>query len=456
MISNQNIVWFEGMALDPHHFQQVDRYRQMALNFRMSAISHYEWGFIDCAIDKEALANGRFSLQRCSGVMPDGLHFLIPDNDPIPSSRDIKQAFPPTEEKLVVYLAVPVERYESKNCALESSGSSDNVRFISRNITLRDANTGSDEREITIKVPQFKLLFSNETLEDYTHLPLAEIVRTADGRFSLNDKFIPPCLTCLASFRLREITNDLLEHLIGKRAALLEQGLVPISVKFEISPADVNLYLFFHTINSFIPLLNHNHDVPHCHPERLFSLLLTFAGQLTTFSLQPEVHPGHLPRYDHRNLSLCFNQLNETIHELMGQIKHEKNYIPIPLEKHGDTLFIGRIADPALLSEAQFFLILSGGELDESKTIIELPRMIKIASVEKLQELERFALSGLKVKHTEELPGGLPLQPDSHYFNIEKADSLWEDICSSGTIALRIPQSYIGINLELIAIKVSQ
>ena len=76
----QRIVWFEGMKLDPHHFQQADRYNQYYINKRLTLINSNYWGLKEIQIDNAALAGGVFNLIACSGVMPDGMLFNIPKN----------------------------------------------------------------------------------------------------------------------------------------------------------------------------------------------------------------------------------------------------------------------------------------------------------------------------------------------------------------------------------------
>ncbi|HQJ46538.1 MAG TPA: type VI secretion system baseplate subunit TssK, partial [Ignavibacteriaceae bacterium] len=77
----QKTVWYEGMKLDPHHFQQTDRYNQYYINSRLSMINASNWGLKNLTVDNAALAGGNFSLINCSGVMPDGMIFNIPEND---------------------------------------------------------------------------------------------------------------------------------------------------------------------------------------------------------------------------------------------------------------------------------------------------------------------------------------------------------------------------------------
>ena len=66
----QSPVWHEGMTLDPHHFQQWDRHQRYELAMRVRALQPLGWGFLALDIDREALANGQFSLR---AVLPGSL-----------------------------------------------------------------------------------------------------------------------------------------------------------------------------------------------------------------------------------------------------------------------------------------------------------------------------------------------------------------------------------------------
>ena len=121
MTRHHKVLWYEGMTLDPHHFQQWDRYHQDMLNSRVHAISRFNWGVSELAIDEDSLLNGQFNLLRCKGVTTDGLHFDIPPTDPIPNSRNIQENFPATEEALEVFLAIPVEHHGGKNYLIDKT-----------------------------------------------------------------------------------------------------------------------------------------------------------------------------------------------------------------------------------------------------------------------------------------------------------------------------------------------
>ena len=135
MTQRQKVVWYEGMNLEPHHFQQLDRNYFSILNFRLSSVRRNDWGLLDLAIDKDTLANGQFNLLRCKGVISDGLPFSIPDDDPLPNSRNFQEHFETKANELKVYLAIPIEWPDGRNCKLENDEVGRNTRFSYKNIS---------------------------------------------------------------------------------------------------------------------------------------------------------------------------------------------------------------------------------------------------------------------------------------------------------------------------------
>ena len=70
------------------------------------------------------------------------------------------------------------------------------------------------------------------------------------------------------------------------------------------------------TINSYLPLLNHYYRIEKVHPEMLYQVLVQLAGSLTTFSI--DINPRDIVPYDHNDLTKTFEELNNTIEQLLG------------------------------------------------------------------------------------------------------------------------------------------
>src|ERR1035441_4676025 len=79
MRNRHRVVWTKGMFLTPQQFQTQDQFFEDALQFRFAASQFANWGVTALDIDADALGNGLFRLAKCTGVMPDGEPFDMPD-----------------------------------------------------------------------------------------------------------------------------------------------------------------------------------------------------------------------------------------------------------------------------------------------------------------------------------------------------------------------------------------
>ena len=450
MNNKQRPVWYEGMTLDPHHFQQWDRHNQYVVNKRLRSIHPNDWGFVSLDVDGESLANGHFGLRSCSGVMLDGLVFDLPVNGELPQAQSIKEHFLPSEQKVSVYLALLAERPRGGNCQLDNSQNRQ-TRFSLQTMTIADDNTGTNEREIGVSQANFCFLFGDEPREEFSVLQIADVVRTADGTYSVSDKYIPPCLSISASTNLMRSSRSLLELLVAKSNALSERRRQQPSGQIEFTTSDVTLLGVLHTVNSSIPLLKYYYSVGNCHPEMLYLVLISLAGQLMTFSPEQDMRPADLPPYDHANAAENFSVLEARIASLL-EIVMSSNFIRIALERVSDNQWVGRVPDNNLLISAQFYFAVSG-DIPERKIVDELPHKIKIGGSDDVHALVAAALPGLPITFAARPPIGLPARAGLQYFKLEKTGRLWDSVLRNNSLTAFVPADFRGLKFELFAIK---
>jgi type VI secretion system protein ImpJ len=216
----KRVIWYEGMTLDPHPFQQWDRYQQGHLTARLRAVSRYDWGVTRLEIDRERLANGEFVLLRCSGVMPDGMLFELPEADPLPLPRNVQEAFPATRDRLPAFLVIPAERKTGGNYLLQGAGNRRETRFTAETVGVADENTGADERTVEVARANFEVRLGDPPLEAYVALQVAEIGRDPSGTFRLEEPFVPTCLRLSAAPWLTAFGRRVLELLVARSSAL--------------------------------------------------------------------------------------------------------------------------------------------------------------------------------------------------------------------------------------------
>lgn len=447
----KRVVWFEGMTLDPHHFQQWDRYLHGALNARVRSLAPFDWGVSKLEIDRERLANGELVIVRSSGVMPDGLAFDMPEGDDVPVPRNVQDYFDATADRLAVYLATPVERPDGGNFLLQGGENRRVTRYRAETIFVPDENSGADPRQVEVARPRFQLRFGGEQLQEFTTIQVAEVVRSPSGTFMLNENFVPTCLSVTASERLLAITRKLLELLVTKSGSLMDRYR-GAAMQREVSPADVSALGLLSTVNAHIPLLNHHHTNAGSHPEVLFLALSGLAGQLTAYVPEAGIFPRNLPTYDHAQLSDCFNKLDRILLDMLGGAKVQANYLEVPLQLQRENLFIASI-ESSLLQSAQFFLVARSGDLSEEKLVTELPMMLRIASPDTIDAVLSSYTRALSVEHTHRVPSALPVDAQANYFQLQKRGPFWDAIVTNESLALFIPRDFNSVDLKLVAVQ---
>lgn len=444
----KKVVWFEGMTLDPHHFQQWDRHQQGVLNARIRAVAPHGWGLSHITFDEERLANGELALLECAGVMPDGLAFGVPESSPPPEARNVQEHFPATEERIGVVLAIPAERQSGRNVRLQGGSNQRETRFVAESMNVPDDNTGANERPIEVARTNVRLRFASEPQQGYSTLPIAEIVRTGGG-FALNDRFVPPCLHIDVSERLMGVARQVLELLVTKSSSLSERQR-DASAQRELSPSDIKAMNLLGTINTYIPLINNHFASGKHHPEALFETLLALAGQLSAYVDQVSVYPRDFPSYDHTGATACFDRIETILREMLGEATPSSNYERLPLERKRENLLTTSVRRQ-LLDEAQLFLVVRSDQHSEEQLTNALPSMLRIASPDTIDRVLQSYTKALSVKATRRLPTGMPIDNQATYFRLEKRGPFWESIQEEEGVAVFLPDEFKNVDMKLMA-----
>lgn len=449
MANRQKVIWFEGMCLDPHHFQQWDRHHRFLQDSAMRAAIPYAWGISELSIDKEALANGQFILLKCRGVTDDGLVFNIPEDDPAPLARSVRDIFRPTDSSLSACLTVPLERDRGRNCRLEEGPVTGETRYWFKNIAVLDENSGADERPVGVGQANFQIRFGTEPQQDLSALKIAEIVRAPDGSFALSERFIPPCLALEGSSVLTAMTRRLVELLVARSSALSSSLLS--GAAGDLAAQDLRFFLALKTLSGYTPVIHHFHRVARIHPEVLYRKLLELAGQLAIFMTDGGSEPWNAPPYEHDGLSECFEQLDLRIRTALESLVPSARFFRVALDRKAETLYESRPIDPGLLAKAKFFLIVSG-DMPELKMIEVIPNNFRVASPEMMPIILSTFQKALPLKYVSSPPTGVPKKEGACYFQLDSAGPFWEAIVRSAALAVFTPKEWAHLTVEVIAV----
>lgn len=447
MAKLQKIVWYEGMKLDPHHFQQMSRFTDYSIVSNIRNISGNIWGMSNFQIDTASLAAGSFGLVAGSGVTSDGMLFNMPANDPLPKARSFKELFSAMDEKLEVFLCIPNENENGKNCQIDEDAIADAQRYKMVTTELTDYNLGTNPRKIGIAKPNFRFLFGTESLEEFSSIKIGDIRRTSDGSFNMDNTFIPPVMNIAASEQLMNHFREILSGLVSKSKALRDQKNQP---KSEFTVTEVEILMMLNVVNSFIPLFNQFYNSRNIHPEILYNYLLILAGQLTTFSGDFSSDELEFTQYDHKNLTSIFSSIYNRIMTLLNvEKKLVRKDTGIPLKKQGDSLYISQLSD----GTAGGYLYLSvETNLPEAKVISEFPQNVKIAAYEEIFAVLQAGIQGVGIEHISRPPKGLAEGPNIHYFRIIKEGRFWDKVNAKKSVAFFLTSDFINAGLKLIAL----
>ncbi|MCP4695360.1 MAG: type VI secretion system baseplate subunit TssK [Gammaproteobacteria bacterium] len=449
------VVWSEGLFVRPQHFQQQDRYIENLVESRYSGIHAYPWGIESMEIDREKLALGKFALRKCRAILPDGTVLNIPGHMPAPPAIDI----PENLKNETVFLALPLQR----DGAMETTDAEDTAnqltRYVRHEYEVTDNDAGTQNKvKLTLARPRLRLVLEHEERGEHACLGVARIkeVRT-EKAVVLNEAYIPPAVNCRNVARLAGFSDELLGLLRTRGSALAEM----ISESGRGGSGEIRDYIFLQAVNRYEPLFAHFTQAAHLHPERFYRTCVEMAGELATFA-HKDKRPLEFPPYVHEDLQGAFQPVIDDLRRSLATVV-DQNVFRIPLEYRGSGkavgLYVAQMLDindtlnlRDLLHKAVFVLAVNA-RVETEVLHNEFPKQVKIGSVETINRMVRLNLPGIKIQVSPTAPRQIPFHSGFTYFELEQKSRYWEDLSSSGGIAIHIGDKYEDVELEFWAIK---
>ena len=442
----QAVLWTKGVLLTPQHLQMQDRFLEDLLEFQLSSMTFFPWGFKRLVIDREALASGALALSSAAGILPDGLLFDMPDSDPLPAPKPLEDCWEQDQDALDVFLAIP--EYSHGGYNVSSSHADAVTRYRAEVVMRRDENTGLSEKPVQVARKNFRLLAEGESLEGTSHMRLARVRRQPAGGFELDAHFVPPLVDIEASEYLMAIARGLVEILTAKSTAISATRRQKKQSLADFGISDVANFWLLYTVNTYLPLLRHILETSRGHPSELYKAMLSLGGALTTFS--SAVHPRDLPGYDHTRLAECFGALDQTLRELLETVVPARCET-LQLRLVRPSIYAAALDQERYLAAPQMYLALKT-DMEPGDTVRKAPQLIKISSGDRVDGLVRQALPGLKVSHVEKPPSTLPVRLDYSYFLLGRSGPEWDAISLARNLAVYVPSELPNARLELIVI----
>src|SRR5580765_680778 len=336
MSAHNRVIWSDGLFLQPQHFQQQERYFERFMEARCQALVPHSWGFTEIEFEADLLSIGKVALRRLAGVFPDGTPFRMPDDDPLPKPLDVGT----DARDQLLFLAVPLRRSGELDVDREA-GADELVRHDVKELQARnDASNSGDPALLEVGTLRTRLLLANEVSPAYACIPLTHVVECrADRQVVLSDSFIPTVLHVRTAGRLASFTTELLGLLHQRGEALAGR----VAATGRGGAAEFADFLMLQAINRYEPLLAHYADSGELHPESLFHVCVTAAGELATFTTTSK-RPSKATAYRHDRLRESFDPVILALRESLSKVLTQ-TAISIPIEPKKFGISVAMVTD---------------------------------------------------------------------------------------------------------------
>lgn len=443
MSRNNKVVWSEGMFLRPHHFQQHVRYLENYIERRCVSMRGYSWGFKHLQLDQQLLGMGKMAIAAARGVFPDGTPFNIPDDDEPPLPIDIDEKVMDTR----VYLVLPLRR--PGTAEIDASSDPEGLaRYRPAEIEIQDTcTTGGSSSGIQVGRLRTRLLLEDDHRDEYACMGIAHIVESkVDKSIQLNDRFLAPAMDFHTLPALSEFVKEL-HGLLNHRAEALAGR---VSASGRGGAADIADFLLLQAVNRYLPLIAHLNEAPDIHPESIYQLAVSMAGEMSTFTSTSKRAPVFEP-YQHDDLQATFAPVMDVLRQSLSMVL-EQTATSIKMQERKYGVRVATISDHSLLDQASFVLAVSA-DIPTEELRKRLPTQIKIGPVEQIRQLVNVQLPGIRVRPIPVAPRQIPYHTGFVYFELDRSSELWSQLKTSGGFAFHLGGEFPGFQMELWAIR---
>ena len=354
--------WKMGQALLPEHFvaQEEALISDSSYRFRASGLPRY--GIADLQWNDTLLAEGVFSIQSMTAIMPSGMLISIPGNAVLsPFNLNI-----PGTVDVDVYCHVLHDTL-SEEAAQED---------------------WEDTEESTIPRVIYQLALSSEQNHPDALITMKLVVFSKDpeGIWRVSSSYIPPMLQTGTSPFLREEIADLSQALEAFQYNLTLDAASYLSGEslFSVRQCLKSVY----RTQRFLANLE---SQVHLHPYFLYETLNNLYAEVCFYK---NTVPEHITSpYNHDKLATCFSRIVNPLKEQMKTAKTRSPYIPFAF-KDG----VHRVALPKEIREAkQVYLLVQKSHVNMEFAVEHL----KLACFSRLSLIHKMALQGIPVRKTD-------------------------------------------------------
>lgn len=463
MQTNRPIFWYQGLFLQPQHFQLADLHaRSHVQPLMQSGLPHF-WGAGQLDISTGGLANGMISVNTVSLVFRDGTFIDAPGNGVI-KPRSFAEAWTETDKPFRCYVGVKRLSEVEPNVSVVAdfdavAGVKTRLAASSEPEEIRDIYGDGPPAQFKSLRYVLRIFFESELehLDDYDIMPLAELEREGDT-VRLSEKFAPPCYALTGAPVLLRMLRDIRDEITG-RARQLEGFKSPREVQKAEFDASYMLYLLaLRSLNRFVPQLVHLAETPQVHPWVAYGALRQLAGELSSFTERVNMlgegdNIAAVPAYDHADLGRCFTAVQQLLRLLLNELTIGPELVVRLEYREAEALYAADIPRDFFSSRNRYYFVLRTDAAAEPGIVDSFLQEAKIGASAYVPQLIARALPGIELIQLKEPPQGLPRRANSLYFRCEQFSEQWEAIESKGDIAMHWGGAPSDLRAELVVVK---
>ena len=442
MSIHSKVLWGEGLTFGPQQMQRADLYHEARLQQLALTISPSLWGVRKAEWNLDMLGNSTLKADELSLLFQDGEIFDAPISDPAPPAVDLS-TLDSDKQVFTFYAALPHLNEHGGNLA--SSG-----RYIRKDVEIADLFTSDLSLDVEFLTKNLKLMPHTEARTAYLSFPVVRIKRSPTGGFELDPTFIPPSVTLATAAGLPGMLDALLAKLNAKIAALYERHRLNGRQAFEVHTGDASSFWMLNVICTAAAPLTHCARYRQHHPEYVFDKLTALAGGLMTFS--PKYALSDLPAYQHDDPGPGFQRLDMMIRDLIDTVISSR-YFTVPLTPdHVKTTLHHGVLDPARVERRTELCLAVSADMPALELVAAVPLRFKIGSPDDVERLIGISLPGVELVHMAQVPGEVPVRPNTYYFSLTAKGSLYENMLKAQAITIYAPTGMKGMRMELFGI----
>lgn len=218
----EQVHWADGLFLQPHHFQILQRNLIESVRNERSFYLPYKYGLIDLDINRDALLSRRVVINSFSAIMPDGQELSMPGNCTL-SPLNIDKPTSLTDNVLVVYLVLPSYSAQSGNL---STPSHPRGLYQLKENHVYDENSGDNEIVLITRRMNPYLEVQRERIANSSYIPLMRLnwisYQGQEPVLVLDEEYMPPFIMLSPKCQISLLVNELLFLIKNYREHLLE------------------------------------------------------------------------------------------------------------------------------------------------------------------------------------------------------------------------------------------